>query len=251
MVSLRAALLVSLFSTLATAQTATAPAKAMPAKPPPDTARAAPAATLRPVTAPAASEPVKVVLVERAPEQDLPKFEIALKAGGHFPEGWNKLGPSFDVVLKVGYAPLEDRRLQAFVEAGYTQPSKTTTGNDPRLGAAGADYSTTLKVQDLTTRLGAQWSFLGTLPVTPYAGAALRVDFVKSVVTGTGGATFNEYRETGTQFGGTVFGGVTLRLWHGTLLGELSLNYTPIKQRVTEKANIGATSLLLGYGFWL
>lgn len=229
MVSLRAALMVSLLSTLAAAQTTKAAARAVPATQPPGT-------TAR---------------LEAAPEQDLPKFEIALKAGGHFPEGWNDLGPSFDVVLKVGYAPLDDRRFQTFIEAGYSQPSKTTTGNDPRLGPTGADYSTTLKVQDLTTRLGAQWSFIGTLPVTPYAGAALRVDFVKSVVTGTGGAAFNEYRETGTQFGGTVFGGVALRLWHGTLLGELSLNYTPIKQRVTDKANIGSTSVLLGYGFWL
>ena len=239
MVTSRAALLLaSLFAAApllaAPAKTTAAPKAAAPAAPPKTTVT--PAAPATPPAQP----------------QQLPQFEIALKAGGHFPEVWNKLGPSYDLVLKAGWAPLEDRRLQTFVELGYSQPSKTSSGFDPRLGAGGANYSTNLSVRDLSTRVGAQWSFIGSLPVTPYAGAALRLDFVKSVVTGSAaGVPFDEYRETGTQFGGMVFGGVAYRLWRGELLGEVAFSYTPIRQRVTDKANIASTSLLLGYGFWL
>lgn len=205
--------------------------------------------TPAPPPAAPAPAPKAAVVVQEAPRQDsLPRFELALKAGGHFPEVWNKLGPSYDLALKAGWAPLEDRRLQTFFELGYSNPTKTSSGSDPRLGA---DYTTKLSVQDLSTRVGAQWSFIGNLPVTPYAGAALRLDFVKSVVTGSAGAPFDEYRETGTQFGGMVFGGAAFRLWRGELLGELAFSYTPIRQRVTDKANIASTSVMLGYGFWL
>jgi hypothetical protein len=37
----------------------------------------------------------------------------------------------------------------------------------------------------------------------------------------------------------------------GLLLGELNLNYPPINQKVTGASNVGALSILLGYGLLL
>ena len=84
---------------------------------------------------PPPAKPAVVVQSAPAPERrqdSLPQFELALKAGGHFPEVWNKLGPSYDFVLKLGWAPLEDRRLQTFLEAGYANPQKKSSGTDQR-----------------------------------------------------------------------------------------------------------------------
>jgi hypothetical protein len=182
-----------------------------------------------------------------------PALEISLKAGGHFPQVTNKLGTSFDGILKVGYGVALDHRLQLFIEGGYTQPTHETSATDPRLAAAGADYKTTLTVKTLSTNLGlAYWIPAGSSFVNPYAGAAFHVAFVKSVVEGSGGGqSFGENDETSTQYGGLAFGGVGLRLGPGLLLGELRFTYAGISEKVTGSANIGALSALIGYGLML
>jgi hypothetical protein len=182
-----------------------------------------------------------------------PALEISLKAGGHFPQITGKLGTNFDAVLKVGYGVALDHRLQLFVDLGYSQPTHTAQASDPRLGTAGAAYSSTLTVRDLSTTVGAAYFLLppGAFLV-PYAGAGLRLHFLKSDVVGTGAsAAFGENTETSTQVGGAVFGGAGLHLGPGLLLGELRFGYAPVGQKVTGQANVGALSVLLGYGLLL
>lgn len=181
---------------------------------------------------------------------DAPSLEISLKGGGHFPQLMNKLGTSFDGVLKLGYAPFEERRVQFFLDLGYSRPQMTLTGTDPRLAAG--DYQSTLLMQDLSTTVGAAYFF--TPPSStwvPYAGAGLRVHFLKAEVTGASASAFGLNTETDTRFGGVLFGGAGFHLGPGLLLGELAVGYAPIGQRVTGVSNVGALSVLLGYGVLL
>lgn len=182
-----------------------------------------------------------------------PSLEISLKAGAAFPQLLSKLGLSFDTSLTVGYAPFSGHQLQFFIGLGYSQPAQTLSATDPRLGAAGGDYSSRLVMRDLSTSLGAKYFFLPEPShfVVPYAGLGLRVHFLRADVSGSGGADFGKYNETDTRFGGVAFAGVGLHLGPGLVLGELAFDYAPISQRVTGEANVGALSVVLGYGLML
>jgi hypothetical protein len=57
--------------------------------------------------------------------------------------------------------------------------------------------------------------------------------------------------ETDTRVGGVIFGGAGLHLGPGLLLGEFSVSHAPVGQRLTGVANLGAISVLLGYGVLL
>ena len=190
-----------------------------------------------------------VALVEPAPPA--PMFEVSLKAGGHFPQLTNELGTNLDALLKVGVGVALERRLQVFGELGYTQPThKATVPGDARLGASGAGYTSTMTVRELNTSLGLAYFFAPLQDhLLPYAGAGLRLHFVKSTVEGGApAAAFGKNEETSTQVGGQAFGGLGLRLGPGLALGELRFSYAGIGQKVTGDANIGSVSVLLGYG---
>lgn len=199
-----------------------------------------------------ADETVATTTATTAPAA-VPTVELSLKAGGHFPQLTNHLGTNFDAILKAGFGVALEKRLQLFIDFGYTQPTHGTTANDARLGSAGAGYQSDLTVRELSTMVGGQFFFS---PMTsfllPYAGLGLQLHFVKSIVTGSGGGmSFGENDETSTQVGGAAFGGLGLHLGPGMLLGELRFAYAPIGQKVTGQANIGALSVLLGYGLLL
>jgi hypothetical protein len=180
-----------------------------------------------------------------------PAWEISLKAGGHFPQITGKLSTNFDAILKVGYGVAFDRRLQVFADFAYSQPARTSSGTDARLGASGADYSTTITVRDFTTTLGADFFFplASAWRWLPYAGAGLQLHFLRSDVSGgAAGETFGDTSETSTQVGVVVFGGTGFRLGPGLVLGEVRFGLAPVSQKVTGSSNVGALSILLGYG---
>lgn len=179
-------------------------------------------------------------------------LELSLKAGGHFPQLVSPLQTSFDGVLKVGYGFALDGQLQLFGELGYSQPQHTVSGSDPRLGSGGADYSSTVTVQDLSTTLGLTYFLTPTASHwLPYLGAGLSAHFLKDPVEGTSDSAFGLNSETSTHFGGVAFAGLGLRLGPGLLLGELRFGFTPISELVTGPSNAGALSVLLGYGLML
>jgi opacity protein-like surface antigen len=211
---------------------------------------APPAAAAEPVAAVESAPPVPAA-EEAVTRSAMPAWEISLKAGGHFPQVTNRLGSNFDAILKVGYGVALD--LQVFADFAYSQPSHTSKGTDPRLGAAGAEYSTTLTVRDFATTVGADYFLpLATQRWLPYAGLGLTVHFLKTDVTGSaGGASFGDTSETSTQVGGVVFAGTGFRLGPGMVVGELRFGFAPVSQKVTGSANIGALSVLLGYGLLL
>ena len=178
-------------------------------------------------------------------------LELSVRAGGHFPQLVNPLGTSFDGIVKVGYGVTGDRRLQLFVELGYTQPAKTSSATDPRLAEMGASYRSTLTVHDLSNTVGATYFIpAGQSWLLPYAGAGLQIHYLRSleVASTEGGVVLGDHREAATRTGATVFGGAGFRLGPGLVLGELRFGYAPVSQRVTGTGNIGALSVLLGYG---
>lgn len=178
-------------------------------------------------------------------------LEAALMAGGRFPQVASDLGTAADVQLRVGYTRLLDRHLQLFLELGYAQPSRALDGTDPRLGAAGSGFTTQLTVKDLALSAGAAWIFPEVLVpgLAPYAGVVLQSHFVKSTSDGSAaGAAFGHHEETSTLFGAAALGGARYRLGPGLLLGELRIGTVPVHQRLTGAANLGALSVLLGYG---
>jgi opacity protein-like surface antigen len=179
-------------------------------------------------------------------------LEVSLKAGGHFPQLMNPLGTSFDGVLKVGYAPLGNKQIQALLELGYTRPSYTFSGTDPRLGEEGAAYQSTLTVHDLGITLGGAYFFVPLeRNLLPYAGAGLTTHLLRYDVEAQGGAAFGAHRETATRLGGVVMGGAGFRLGPGLILGELRVGYAPVAEVVSGVSNVGHLSLMLGYGLML
>lgn len=197
----------------------------------------------------ASAESVSTQVDEPTPA---PAFEISLKAGGHFPQLVNSLGTSFDGILKVGYAPFESRRFQLFADLGFSQPRHSFSATDPRLGTDGGAYGTTVVVKDLAATVGAQYFLLDPREhLVPYVGLGVRTHFIRAETTGATSTPFGEYVETDTRVGGVAYGGVGFHLGPGLLLGELAFGYAPVDERVTGTTNIGALSVLLGYGLLL
>jgi hypothetical protein len=181
-------------------------------------------------------------------------LELSVKAGGHFPQLTSALDTSFDGIVKVGYGITADRRLQLFIDAAYARPSNTVTGRDARLGEMGETYRSTLTLVDLSSTLGAAYFIPAGHPgLLPYAGAGVQIHHVRAreQASTERGVPLGEHRESDTGVGGAAFAGLGLRLGAGLLLGELRFGYAPISQRVTGEGNIGALSVLLGYGFLL
>lgn len=236
----RALLPLALVSSLCWAAEPAGPV-APPAEPAPEGVEAA-----EPATSAEAPPP------EPAAEAKPPALELSLKFGGHFPQLVSKLRTTFDASLTVGFAPLLGRRLQIFAAVGYSQPTHRIATQDPRLGAAGSDYTSTVLIRDVAATLGAKFFFIPPdRLVVPYAGLGFRTHFLGAQVEGNGGSEFGKYSETDTRFGGVFLGGVGIRLGPGLVLAEVAFDYSPIGQRVTGEANVGALTAVLGYGLML
>jgi hypothetical protein len=173
-------------------------------------------------------------------------LEVDLLAGGRFPQLTSKMGLGPDGLLRLGWSSLLDGHLELLAEVGYGQPKRDLSSTDPRL--ASGSYDATLTVQDLGLGLGAAWRFADIGGVMPYAGLVAQTHLVKALTKGTAGSAFGQNTETATVFGGAALGGVAWHLGPGVLLGELRLGFVPVKATLTGDSNLGAATLLVGYG---
>jgi len=186
------------------------------------------------------------------PPPPAPSFELSLKAGAHFPQIANPLTTSFDGVLKVGYGlPFLERRLQVFLDLGYTQPSVTVTGADARV--AGGTFTSTTTLRDLSASLGLCFFILEPSKlIVPYLSAGARVHFLRAETSGTAGsAPLGAWQETDTRFGGVFAAGAGLKLGPGRVMAEVTFNVLPVDQRLTGASNASSLSVMLGYGLFL
>lgn len=199
----------------------------------------------------AAPTPVTTTSVAPAPQPVAPSLEVSLKAGVHLPQLMNPLQTSFDAVLKVGYAlPFLERRLQLFVDLGYTQPEVTVKGEDARV--AGGTFSSTTILRDFAMSFGACFFILEpSRPLVPYVSAGARVHFLLAETNGSaGGAELGKYQETDTRFGGVFAAGAGYRLGPGRVLLELAINVLPLEQRLMGTSNASSLSIVAGYGLF-
>lgn len=182
-----------------------------------------------------------------APPAGEPTVEVALKAGLHLPQVLSPLQTTFDGVLKVGVAPWRFKQLQAFADLSYSQPRHQLEATDARVESGGA-YASELTVHDLRTTLGAQYFFLSPASrLVPWAGAGLRLNFLKFDVEAGSQQQFGSHTETVTRVGFALLGGAGYRLGPGLLLGEVIFTVVPVDERVTGTSNIGAFGARLGY----
>lgn len=200
----------------------------------------------------APSEPAATTTAPRVePSVPAPSVELSLKGGVHLPQIANPLQTSFDAVLKVGYAlPFLERRLQVFLDLGYTQPEVTVKGTDARVPTG--SFTSTTVVRDFATSLGLCFFILEpSKPLVPYVSAGARLHFLLAETTGSaGGAEFGKYEETDTRFGGVFAVGAGYRLGPGRVLLEVALNVLPVDQRLTGTSNASSLSIVAGYGLF-
>jgi hypothetical protein len=190
-----------------------------------------------------------LVLAAPAAAQERDRFDVTLLAGGRFPQLMNSLETGFEFDLRAGAFPSARLSVETYLELGYSWTPQTITGDDPRLGTTGASYESRLFLHDVRPGLGVAWRFAGPAArLLPYVGATVRVHLFRTDVEGDASASFGEYSETETSAGGSVYGGVRVRLGPGAFLSELALAYVPVAQRVTGDSNAGALSLRIGYG---
>lgn len=176
------------------------------------------------------------------------RLDLALLAGGRFPQVMNALQLGFEGDLRVGARPSARLPLAILVELGYARTPKTLSSEDPRLGAAGEPYASDLVLHDLRPGLGVEWRLaLRSARLLPYVGATARLHLFRTDVEGAASGEFGAYSETATAAGGSVFGGLRVALGPGALLSELALSYVPVAQRTTGDSNAGALALRLGY----
>lgn len=194
--------------------------------------------------APVASPPVETTSRTEAPAERGVGLSVALKTGGLFPQLFSNLGVAATLQLELG-ALLWQRRVAVFAAVGYAQPSTRGTLSDGRITGAPADWDVT--VRQLDVAVGAAYRFpLGRL--TPYAGAAFRIQMQEVISDGSAGANgMGEHRQTATAAGGMLLGGADLKLGPGALLAELQAGYAPIDRSITGASNTGSVGLLLGY----
>jgi hypothetical protein len=184
--------------------------------------------------------------------RDEPRFELSAKAGAHISQVLSPLGLNVDLALKLAYGVAMNGRLRVFAELGYTQPTRTVRSSDPRLGDEATDYASTLQVRDFSTTVGAAYAFAPPAALLqPYAGLGLAVHFLRHDVDGGTSTAFGRNWETSTRLGGAAQLGTGFRLGPGLLLGELRFAFAPVDETLPGRSNIGALSILVGYGLLL
>jgi hypothetical protein len=171
---------------------------------------------------------------------------VSLLAGGQL--STSKLGASFDGMVKLEH-PMSGW-FEVFAELGYAQPTTSLSAASTQLGASGAtSYQATLSMQEVMVTAGAAYLLRTRISaLSAYAGVGARAHFIKSTANGSDGNAFGSNVEASTVFGAVALGGAAYRLGPGRALGELQVGWAPAQQQFTGPSNLGAVSLLLGYG---
>lgn len=186
---------------------------------------------------------------------DHPNFAVGPHVGATAPQlfgdlnSWPVFGADVGVILPFDMAGF-DRPLQIGVEGSFTAPGAEGDGEHPMLGDDGADYQWELEQRMLTVQMSILWRFMA--PGDGFSAHALigpRVYLMESVLEASGndGQDFGEHRETNTEYGVAVGGGVEYMLGPGAVVGTVIFAMSPLDQRITGEANTGAFNLNLGY----
>lgn len=186
------------------------------------------------------------------------RADIGLVIGGKVGAGLGKPFSDFGATpvfeLELGIAPsLGDaigHSLEFFLSGQYAQPGLdgSAAEADPRV-PGGEPFSYDVTQQMLTLSLGALYRFdLDSDLVMPYGGLGARMYLLKTHAEGeVSGQAFSESKETQTDFGLVLLGGVDIFVGPGALLAELSFGWASLDGYIMRDTNLGALSLAVGY----
>lgn len=196
------------------------------------------------------AEPAQDVAAAEAPaEPRQPRVLAGVKLGGIFPQVLGRLSTHFIVAIELGWVtPLIGHRLAVVGEVTYSQPPRSQTTSDPRVG--GGEYTFTVTERTVGIYFGPKFFVLPPASrVVPWVSLGGRVQFVDSRMVASAGEDFGQHDETGTHFafGGQL--GCGLRLGPGLLGLELQLISSPLDHLVTGASNIGDLAVRAAYLF--
>ena len=202
-----------------------------------------------------------LIIKEEAPRVKFGRGRIlaGAKFGGMF--GWDRLGPSFNVGVEVGWVPMLPKVKDTFglvIDLAYSQPGLSGNGPDARVDGAIFGYSVTVKelMLGVSVVYRATWVKGGKLAAgkfVPYLGIGPRFFFVEAEASGTSGTTkaFEGIKERITTIGLGVPVGADYGIGPGRLFVEALVMWAPLDLNLTGSTTLGAVSVSAGYRFLL
>lgn len=176
-------------------------------------------------------------------------FLADAKVGGALAFGG--LDPNIRPAIGLGYLfPWKNQSFAAQLQVDYASFRAKGSDTDPRVN--GGSYAWELNEQTLVFFPWAMYRITSLGRVVPFVGIGPRVYLLRSNIQGTAaGGPLPETKEQSTELGLGIPFGAEFKLGPGALLGELLLEYGPLKHRITGSSNTGALTLFLGYRFLL
>ncbi len=177
-------------------------------------------------------------------------ISLGLKGGVGLPQLGSALDTTFCIHLEAAYQfPFWGSRLGLITSLGYTQPSATGTGSDPRL--PGGEYTWETTQRQTTWDIGALVKVMErTSPWNIGMAVGARIVFLSTLTSGEAGdEAFGEHDERATIPG--VFTGAQgeYRLGPGAVFLELSIGMSFQDLRTTGDLTAMELGILAGYRF--
>lgn len=181
----------------------------------------------------------------------MPVFTAGGRVGGLFGQPFSTLGSSFVGELQGGFQlAVWQRRLGLFLAGSYSQPKTSGSAMDPRLTGGTETYTTTLR--DLGIAGGPSLWLPLTPLLIPYGQVGPKLHLYRDDDEGrAGSASFGENRESKTRVGFLARAGLAVRLGPGAATGDVSLDWAPVREVITGRANAGDLVVALGYTLFL
>jgi hypothetical protein len=175
---------------------------------------------------------------------------LGLKGGVGLPQLSSALDTTFCIHLEAAYQfPFWSSRLGLITSLGYTQPTGSGSGSDPRL--PGGEYTWETTQRQTTWDIGVLLRFMKrTSPWNLGLAVGARIVFLSTLTSGeAGGEPFGEHDEQATLPG--MFAGVQgeYRLGSGAVFLELSLGMSFVDLHTTGDLTVMELGVLAGYRF--
>ncbi len=195
--------------------------------------------------------PVVVAAEDLALEKgDKNVITLGLKGGVGLPQLSSALDTTFCVHLEAAYQfSFWGSRLGLITSVGYTRPTGSGSGSDPRL--PGGEYTWETTQRQTSLDIGMLVKFMErTSPWNLGVAVGARIVFLSTLTSGeAGGESFGEHDETATLPGVFLGAQGEYRLGPGALFLELSLGMSFQDLHTTGDLTVMELGVLAGYRF--
>ena len=215
----------------------------------------APSNDFGPAPPPPPPEPVVVAKPVREPI-GRGKVFAAVRLGAAVPQVVSSFGASFLVGGEIGWAlpklPGLGEGLALAADVAYSQPGKSSDGNDPHANGAYSSVATQKTTSlGLTLLYRANWVETASLErgkLVPYLGVGVRAFLLQTVATVTpSGGSSSEYTESSNKLGFGIPLGADYQLGPGRVFLEAMFLWAPFNHNITGPSNAGALTIEAGY----